>query len=95
MTVASRAGLFMSGEFLGTELEPDRPSKDDPTKVYPGRFKVKLLVGDRVYQVEYPNEDEALSRIGIGGWPERGDGLTVNVGVRSAKGFTFYFGRSE
>lgn len=80
-------GLWVSGLFLGGEQEKDRTVGD---KTYPGRFKVKLLVGDRVVQVEYPNEDRATAAM-----PDTVEvmgPLTLPIGVRSAKGYTFYYG---
>lgn len=90
MTVATMTGpgLWLSGEYLGGTQERDRTTDDGRT--FAGRYKVKLLVDDRVFQVEYRGEDEAVEAIGT---PERGDVVTVPVGVRSAKGFTFYYGR--
>jgi hypothetical protein len=91
--VEASPGLWMTGEFLGTVQERERTDLTDASKVYPGRFKVKVLTGDRVLQVEYKDEPEALSRIGLADWPARGADVTLPVGVRSAKGYTFFFGR--
>lgn len=91
--VAPRLGLVMTGEFLGTEQQKDRTSGD---KTYPGRFLVKLLIGDRVNQVEYRSEDDAQGALidaGLDGAAiSRGDVLSIPVGVRSAKGYTFFYG---
>jgi len=88
-TTATQPGLYLVGEYLSGKQEPDQTS-DTNGKVYPGRFKVSVLVGDRVFQVEY--RDEA-SKVELIGSPERDDLVTIPVGVRSAKGYTFYFGR--
>jgi len=86
-TTATRPGLYLVGQYLAGKLEADREAEG---KVYPGRFKVSVLVGDVVYRVEYRDEAAAVEAIGS---PDRDDLVTIPVGVRSAKGFTFYFGR--
>lgn len=88
-----RLGLVLTGEFLSTEQQADR-SDAETGKTYAGRWLVKLLTGDdRVISVEYRNkavQEEMVGPI----LAERGDVVTLPVGVRSAKGYTFYFGRS-
>jgi len=85
-------GLRLSGELLGTEQQRDREADG---KTYPGRFIVKILADDRVVQLEYRDQGEALAAVTAangGSAPERGDWLSLAVGVRSAKGYTFYYG---
>lgn len=87
-------GISVTGEYLGGVQEPDRTDKNDASKVYAGRFKVKLLVGDRVLQVEY--RDRAAAEAAVGAdleEVERGTMLHLPIGVRAAKGFAFFYGR--
>ena len=93
MTVATAAepGLVMTGEYLGSVQERDRTTEDGRT--FQGRFKVKLLVSDRVVQVEYRDAEAAAAALGHE--PERGDLVSLPVGVRSAKGYTFFYGTRE
>lgn len=83
------AGLTLAGEFLGTTQQADRTVGD---KTYAGRFIVKLLADDRVFNVEYKDEQTAQDAAGIDGL-HRGDWIQLPVGVRAAKGYTFFFGR--
>jgi len=92
---ARTAGLWLRGEFLSAEQLADqtKPAKDGSgTVTYRGRFVVKMLVGDRVYQVEYKDREDAFVRIPLD-VVARGDVIEVPLGVRSAQGYTFYYGR--
>lgn len=83
-------GLWVAGEYLGAEKRPDRPDGHGGT--YAGKFVVSLLVGKRVVDVEY--RDEQAAEAAMPGAVARGDLITLGIGVRAAKGYTFYFGRS-
>lgn len=88
--VRQSMGLWLTGEYVGSVQEEDRGE-------YPGKFKVSLLVGRRVLDVEFKDEEAAAAMLpgpdGDFAGVQRGDVLTFPVGVRSAKGYTFYFGR--
>jgi len=88
MTVAKDFyGLHLTGQYLSGKQEAARTVGET---TYPGRYKVSILVGDRVYQVEYKDESAASAALGA---VESMGNVSIPVGVRSAKGFTFYFGR--
>lgn len=81
-------GLQLTGEYRRAWKEDDRTGDDG--KVYAGRYKVRLLANDRTIDVEYRDEQSALDALN---GAERGDVLTIPVGVRAAKGYTFFYGR--
>jgi hypothetical protein len=85
-------GLYLTGEYRGGVQESDRQS-DDGKKTYPGRFKASILAGRRVLDVEYSDENAFMQSAG-GEAVTFGELVTVPVGVRSAKGYTFFFGRA-
>lgn len=90
--VAAPEGLHLVGRFLTSRQEEDRPNPAGGT--YPGRFKLTVLVNDRTFDVEYRTAAEA--ELALGEDPRTLANLTpvaLSVGVRSAKGFTFYFGK--
>ncbi len=84
-------GLQLTGEYRRAWKEDDRTATDGTGKVYAGRFKIRLLANDRTIDVEYRDEDSASHALG---GAERGDVVTVPVGVRAAKGYTFFYGRT-
>ena len=88
-------GLHLTGEYRRAWQEEAREGTDanGNAKVYAGRFKVRLLVNDRTLDVEY--RDEAAAADALGDAIERGDVVTLPVGVRAAKGYVFYYGRRE
>jgi hypothetical protein len=88
-------GLWLTGEYRGGVQEQDRQS-DDGKRTFPGRFKASVLAGRRVLDVEYSDEAAFLAAAMADGTDVAfGSTVTLPVGVRSAKGYTFYFGRSE
>lgn len=94
MTVATEQaeGLTLTGEYRRAWQEEDRTAADG--KTYPGRFKVRVLANDRTVDVEFKNEGTALSILG-GEEPQRGELVSIPVGVRAAKGYVFFYGRGH
>ncbi len=91
MDTMQAEGLQLTGEYRRAWKEADQTATDGTGKVYPGRFKVRFLANDRTMDVEYREEQTALDALR---GAERGDVVTVPVGVRSAKGYTFFYGRT-
>ena len=94
-TSAVRPGLVITGEYVDAVQEGESTGQNG--KTYPGRYKVGLLVGRRVVDVEYRTEDvflDHLADLGYSGTPQKGDMIALPVGVRSAQSYTFYFGRT-
>lgn len=95
-TSAPPAGLVLTGNYLSGKVQEGRD--DGKGGRWPDRFIVTLLVGDRTVQVEYRDEKAAADAVATGAWGATGEALfpvSLPVGVRAAKGFVFYFGRSR
>jgi len=87
-------GLLLTGEFLSAKQQPGR-ARADGSGDYPGKFVVTILNGDRTTQVEYRDEAAFENMTGYDlGTLEKTERVALPVGVRSAKGYTFYFGRN-
>lgn len=83
-------GQWLSGQFIGTSIQRGSPRQDGG--VYPDKFIVSILSGTRSVQVEYKDEGAARAAFG-GAMPTKLDRVLIPIGVRSAKGYTFFFGR--
>jgi len=89
----------MIGRLVGARVQEGRPIPDG-SGTYPAKFVVSVLNGDRTVQIEYKNEEaafEALREFDPGA-PDIHSikeliRVVLPIGIRSAKGFTFYFGR--
>jgi len=86
-------GLLLTGAFLSAEQKADRHSPDG-SKTYKGKYVVTLLVGDRTFQIEYRDENNVYELTGyeITALDPMAR-VALPVGVRSAQGYTFYYGR--
>lgn len=83
-------GLVLHGSFLSAKVQEGKP--DDKGGKWPDRYIVTILSGDRTIQVEY--RDEATAKE-AGAIKEPMARVKLPVGVRAAKGFVFYFGRTR
>lgn len=82
------------GQFLDAKQEADRTTPDGG-RTFKGKYALTLLVGDRTFRVEYRDKAQCVEFIGEDpeGLP-RMERIALNVGVRSAQSYTFYYGRS-
>jgi hypothetical protein len=83
-------GRHVTAEFWGTFQQPDKTKGE---KVYPGKFLVQVQDGEALMSVEYADQVSAEVVLPWLTTAKRGDVVTVPFGVRSAQGYTFYYGR--
>lgn len=85
---------MLTGPFIMTKQQKDRESRDG-SKTYPGKYVVTVLSGDRTVQVEYANERAFTAMTGyVPSELAPQERIALPVGVRSAQGYTFFFGRN-
>jgi hypothetical protein len=87
-------GLTLVGQFLGSQQEADRTSPDGE-RTFKGKYTVTVLVGQQTMRVEYKDRAQCMEIVGedVESIP-RMERIALHVGVRSAQGYTFYYGRS-
>jgi len=78
------------GKFLSSAVQKGKP--DDKGGHWPDKYIVTLLTGDRTVQIEYRDEASAVKAQAVA---EPMTSLVLPVGVRAAKNYTFFYGRTR